>query len=63
MKDFEFAVIGPTATRRMGVASGCSDCRESQAEPPRCTGFGAGCLGLRTPSRDERDIREPNTKR
>jgi len=59
MKDFfQFAVIGPTGTRRMGVASGCTECRESQASPPRCDGFGAGCLGLRGASRDERPTRD-----
>lgn len=52
LKAFEFAVVGPTGTRRMGIVSGCSECRESQREAPRCTGFGAGCLGFRAP-RDE----------
>ncbi|HET7402367.1 MAG TPA: hypothetical protein VFJ62_11310 [Usitatibacter sp.] len=53
MKDFELAVIGPIPARRMGVASGCSECRESQDRTHRCTGFGAGCLGLRNPPRRE----------
>ena len=44
---FEFAVVGPTARRDLGIGSGCKECRESQQEPPRCDGFGAGCLGFR----------------
>ena len=54
MKEFfQFAVIGPTAARRMGIASGCTECRETQKDAPRCDGFGAGCLGFRSVSRDE----------
>ena len=61
MKDFELAVIGPTPARRLGVASGCAECRESQDREQPCTGFGAGCLGLRNaprnPSRDDPERR------
>ena len=51
---FQFAVIGPIPARRMGLASGCRDCRESQQEAPRCEGFGAGCLGFRAASAEEK---------
>lgn len=53
MLDFKLAVIGPTATRRFGVASGCAECfaqRPADAEP--CTGFGPGCLGARAATGD-----------
>ncbi|HET9652523.1 MAG TPA: hypothetical protein VFP36_10045 [Usitatibacter sp.] len=63
LKAFEFAVIGPTATRRMGIASGCRDCRESQQAAPRCNGFGAGCLGFRAPLHDEMPPREAPRRR
>ena len=43
---FQLAVVGLTATRRMGIAAGCTECRESQEAPPPCDGFGAGCLGF-----------------
>jgi hypothetical protein len=54
MKDlfFPFAVIGPIASQRFAIAEGCAQCRASQDAPPRCTGFGPGCLGFRTPSRE-----------
>jgi len=55
---FQFAVVGPTASQRMGIASGCTECRESQEVPPRCHGFGEGCLGFRAASRDERARRD-----
>jgi hypothetical protein len=54
MKDFELAVIGLIPARRMGVASGCAECRESQDREQPCTGFGAGCLGMRNPPRNVR---------
>lgn len=63
LKGFEFAVIGPTVTRRMGIAAGCSDCRESQREAPRCDGFGAGCLGFRAPLHEEPAPRDAEPKR
>jgi hypothetical protein len=44
---FKFAVIGPTAAHRLGIASGCAECRQHQAQPPQCDGFGGGCLGFR----------------
>lgn len=50
---FRLFVTGPSPTRAMGIASGCVRCRESQKTPPPCDGFGAGCLGMRTPSPEE----------
>jgi hypothetical protein len=59
MKDifFPFAVIGPIPSARVGIGSGCVQCRESQAAAPPCNGFGGGCLGFRTPPRDPRTTR------
>ncbi|HET9580810.1 MAG TPA: hypothetical protein VFP44_23500 [Usitatibacter sp.] len=63
LKAFEFAVIGPTGARRMGIAAGCSDCRESQRAAPRCNGFGAGCLGFRAPLHEEASPRDAKRER
>ncbi len=50
MRAFELAIIGPTAVRSLGIAEGCTECRRSQGDAaPVCTGFGAGCLGMRAP--------------
>ena len=59
MKDFfTLAIVGPMLSRRLGVASGCMECREKQDHAPRCDGFGSGCLGFRSVSREERERRE-----
>jgi hypothetical protein len=50
---FHLAVVGPAPARAMGIAAGCTECRQSQPDAPRCNGFGAGCMGFRTPRRDE----------
>lgn len=51
---FAFAVIGPTATQRVGVVAGCEECRKTQDPRVPCAGFGPGCLGFRAASPEKR---------
>lgn len=53
---FEFAVIGPIAGPRFGLADGCIGCTQRNGAPMgECRGFGPGCLGARRQEpRDER---------
>ena len=62
MKDFELAVIGLLPARRMGVATGCTECRESQDPSQPCTGFGAGCMGLRNAPRKPAGREDPERR-
>ena len=42
---FEIAVLGPVATRGLGVVGQCIACRATAGpNAPSCPGFGAGCL-------------------
>jgi hypothetical protein len=42
---FETAVLGPMATRGLGVVRQCIACRAAAGpQAPSCPGFGAGCL-------------------
>ena len=44
---FRLAVLGPILAGGFGVARQCVECnrRQSRHDHPRCSGFGAGCLG------------------
>ena len=49
---FELAVVGPIATRGLGLGGQCLACRngKSSGNVTPCTGFGAGCLVRRVPA-------------
>ncbi len=47
---FETAVLGPIATRGLGVVRQCVACRAALGpEAPACAGFGVGCLSAGEP--------------
>ena len=42
---FELAIVGPVATRGLGVVQQCIACRRAAGpDAASCSGFGAGCL-------------------
>ena len=53
---FETAILGPIATRGLGVVRQCIACRKAAgAQAPSCPGFGVGCLVVHRTAQAHRD--------
>jgi hypothetical protein len=47
---FEMFVVGPVATRRLGLIGRCIDCQNARGKHAPCSGFGEGCLAAPRPT-------------
>jgi len=59
---FETAILGPIATRGLGVVRQCIACRSALGpDAPSCPGFGAGCL-VQSAAADNAGARDANSE-